>query len=166
MAVTDDMALWQAFAARVKLTFPFQVDIVIEPAHQDRHSTEYDPERVQMVAVLHVFERSTREPITVKTRRPCGPWMGDAPAEELLFDILDTALRHELYESVWIDDKLSRELHKTIPKDYFNDAPRRCAGCPAHIPIGAPSIYCEDCRHPFRKKPDISPLPAKVESDD
>lgn len=161
MAVTDDMALWQAFAARVKLTFPFQVDLIIEPAENNRTSTA-NGNSAQMRVQLHVLERSTRQPIQVSTRRPCGPWMGDAPAEELLFDLLDTALRHELYESVWIDGKLSRELHRQPPE---GDAPRRCAGCPAHIPIGAHSIYCENCRHPFRKKPDIRPLP-KEESDD
>jgi len=143
------MALWQAFADRVKLTFPFKVDLIIEPADNNRTSTKDGD--AQMRVQLHVLERSTREPIQVSTRRPTGPWMGDAPAEELLFDLLDTALRHELYESVWIDGKLSRELHTQPPE---GDAPRRCAGCPAHIPIGAQSIYCENCRHPYRKTSD------------
>ena len=108
----SELALWTAFVARVKLTFPFRVDVMIEPCDADRTSVITGDRRFQMAVELHVLERSTREPITVKTRQPFGKWISDKDAEELLFDLLDIAFRHEIYESVWIDGKLRRELHK------------------------------------------------------
>jgi hypothetical protein len=57
-----------------------------------------------------VLERDTRDPITVHTRRPA-PWTNEEEAVDLIFDLLDTALRHETHESVRVDGKLVRELH-------------------------------------------------------
>ena len=111
-----DEEQWVDFCSRVKLTFPFRVDVFIEPADSNRTSTQNGDRRVQMAVELHVLERSTREPIKVKTRRPCGPFNYEE-AEELLFDLLDIAFKHEIYESVWIDGKLSRELHKVQVSD-------------------------------------------------
>lgn len=103
-----ELELWRAFAARVTLTFPFRVDVLVSvtrrpPPHGDR---------VQMGVDLHVLDRDTRAPITVMTRRHCGDWTGDDDAVELLFDLLEVALRHETHESVRLDGKLVRELHK------------------------------------------------------
>lgn len=98
----EQVALWSAFAARVKLTFPFRIDVIVRP-HDDRAS---------MGVELHVPERDTREPITVLTRRPCAPWTNDEDAIEMLFDLLEVALRHEAHESVRLDGKFARELHR------------------------------------------------------
>lgn len=108
MTIDDQLALWSAFAARVTLTFSFRVDILVSidrrpPPHGDR---------VQMGIELHVPERDTREPITVRTRRHCGEWTSDDLAIELLVDLLRIALHHEIYESVRLDGVLARELHK------------------------------------------------------
>jgi hypothetical protein len=94
----EQVRLWSAFAARVRLTFPF-------PRGSDR---------AEVGVELHVLERDTREPITVHTRRPA-PWTNDEDAIELVFDLLDVAMRHEIYESVWLDRALARELHKAHP---------------------------------------------------
>lgn len=93
---------WKLFAGRVTLTFPFRVDVQIGV---------YADGNPDMSVVLHVLDRDTREPITVRTRRPCPPWSGDEAAIELLFELLDIAFRHEIYESVRIDEKLARPLH-------------------------------------------------------
>ncbi len=105
--MSDDLALWQAFAARVKLTFPFRIDVLISldrrpPPHGDR---------VQMGVELHVLERDTREPITVLTRQHVGDWTTDEDAIEVLFELLAIGLRHETDESVRVDGKLAREMH-------------------------------------------------------
>lgn len=105
--IADQLALWQAFAARVTLTFPFRVDVLVSldcqpPPHGDR---------IRLGVELHVLDRETREPITTLTRRHCGAWTDDAAAVELLFDLLEIALRHETHESVRLDGALVRELH-------------------------------------------------------
>lgn len=100
----EEVALWSAFAARLELRFPFRVDVIIEPA-------QHHPERAQMRVRLHVLERETREAITVDSRGPCRRWSDDGAATDLLFDLLETALRHETYESVRLDGKLVNELH-------------------------------------------------------
>lgn len=101
----EQIALWSAFAKRVELRFPFRVDVIIEAT--ERHS-----DRAQMRVRLHVRERDTREPITVDSRRPCALWTTDEAATDMLFDLLEVALRHETYESVWLDGKLVNEMHK------------------------------------------------------
>jgi hypothetical protein len=97
----EQLALWSAFVERVKLTFPFRIDVTLG----------WDGDRLQMGTELHVLERDTREPITVHTRRHCGAWTDDEAAIELLFDLLGIALTHETHESVRLDGKLVRELH-------------------------------------------------------
>jgi hypothetical protein len=104
----EDLALWQAFAARIKLTLPFRVDVIVR-------SSDRKGDRVMMGVELHVPERDTREPITVLTQRHCAPWTTDDAAIEMLFDLLDIALRHEAHESVRLDGALVRELHKYVP---------------------------------------------------
>jgi len=109
--MTDDIARWQAFASRVTLTFPFRVDVVVS-----QRASRVGPDRTHMRVVLHVLERDTREPITVDSGRPCATWTSDGDAVEMLFDLLDVALRHEAHESVRLDGALVRELHKrTVP---------------------------------------------------
>lgn len=103
-----EIALWSAFAARVKLTLPFRVDVLVRPS--DRKN-----DRVMMGVEMHVPERDTREPITVLTQRHCAAWTSDEAAIEMLFDLLDVALRHEVHESVRLDGALVRELHKYVP---------------------------------------------------
>jgi hypothetical protein len=102
----EQLALWSAFAARVTLTFPFRIDVLVRPCSRETHR-----DRVEMGVELHVLERDTREPITVLTRRPCAPWTNDQDALEMLFDLIDVALRHEAHESVRLDGKLAREMH-------------------------------------------------------
>jgi len=103
--------LWSAFAARVDLRFPFLVNVVITECQHQRHSCDPSCDRARMVIRLHVLERDTREPITVDSGRPCAPWTNDQAAMEMLFDLLEVALRHETYESVRIDGKLVNEMH-------------------------------------------------------
>jgi hypothetical protein len=103
----EQVALWSAFAARVRLTFPFRVDVLVRPYAGGGHH----PDQAEVGVELHVLDRDTREPITVYTRRPAAPWTSDEDALDMIFDLLDTALRHETYESVRLDDKLARELH-------------------------------------------------------
>lgn len=110
----DEIGLWSAFAARIELRFPFRVDVIIEAADEGRTSTQKDPGRAQMRIRLHVLERDTREPITVDSRRPCHRWSTDEAATDLLFDLLDVALRHETYESVRLDGRLVNEMHKAV----------------------------------------------------
>jgi len=110
--------LWKDFCKRVKLTFPFRVEVFMEPADAGRTSTENGSRRWQMAVELFVLERTTREPITVKTRQPIGDWLNDEDAEQTLFELLEIAFKHEIYESVWINGKLARELHTTrLPND-------------------------------------------------
>lgn len=99
----SELELWQAFAARVALTFPFRVDVTVR--------MRPDSDRVEVGVELHVLERDTREPITVHTRRPVGTWTSDEDGIDLVFDLLEVALRHETYESVRLDGRLVRELH-------------------------------------------------------
>jgi hypothetical protein len=101
----SELALWQAFAKRIKLTLPFRVDVIVRPS-------DSKDDRVKMGVELHVPERDTREPITVLTQRHCAPWTNDEDAVEMLFDLLDIALRHEAHESVRLDGVLVRELHR------------------------------------------------------
>lgn len=107
MSQADELAVWSAFAARVALTFPFRVDGLIRPC--ERHA-----DRVEMGVELHVLDRDTRESITVVSRRPCASWTTDKDATDMLFDLLEVALRHETYESVRLDGKLVNELHKRM----------------------------------------------------
>lgn len=109
MDQAEQVALWSAFAERVELRFPFRVDVIVEPC--DRYGDKRD-NRAQIRVRLHVLERDTREPITVDSRRPCAPWTSDEAATEMLFDLLEVALRHETYESVRLDGKLVNEMHK------------------------------------------------------
>lgn len=102
-----DLDAWRAFAARVTLTFPFQVDLLVTldsrpPPHGDR---------IKVGVQLHVLDRDTREPITVLTGRHVGPFVSDDDGIELVFDLLEIALRHETHESVRLDGRLARELH-------------------------------------------------------
>lgn len=103
----QQVALWQGFVARVTLTFPFEVELIVRPCRDDNV-------RAEMAVALHVLERDSREPITVSTRRPCAPWTDDRAAEEMVFDLLEIALRHEIHESVRIDGKLAREMHRPV----------------------------------------------------
>lgn len=101
------LAAWRAFAARVTLTFPFRVDVLVEidsrpPPHGDRVSVGVE---------LHVLDRDTREPITVRTRSHVGPLLSDDAGIGFIFDLLATALRHETYESVRLDGNLQRDQH-------------------------------------------------------
>lgn len=107
----DDFALWSAFAERVTLSFPFRVDVVVSEADADRTSTQSGARLAQMAVVLHVLDRDTREPITVRTRRPVGEWKSDEEAVDVLFELLGIALTHETHESVRLDGKLVREVH-------------------------------------------------------
>lgn len=105
--INAELDRWRAFAARATLTFPFRVDVTVQidsrpPPHGDR---------VQVGVELHVFDRDTRTPITVHTRRHPGPWVSDEKGVDLIFDLLEIALRHEAHESVWLDGKIARELH-------------------------------------------------------
>ncbi len=103
-----ELALWQAFAARVTLTFPFRVDVTVVQ----------DGDRVQMGVELHVLDRETREPITVHTRRyVAGPvigWTNDEDAIAIIFELLEIALRHEMNESVRLGGELVRDTHKAL----------------------------------------------------
>lgn len=101
-----DLERWQLFAKRVTFTFPFQVDVIISmdskpPPHGDR---------VLVGVQLHVLDRDTRQPITVLTSRHA-LWTNEEEAVELMFDLLDIALKHEAHESVRIDGKLARPVH-------------------------------------------------------
>lgn len=107
MTLDQELAAWSAFASRVTLTFPFRVDVIVRVG-------ERPPDRIEMGVDLHVLDRDTREPITVLTRRHVGDWTDDANATDLLFDLLETALKHEAQESVRIDGVLIRDLHKRI----------------------------------------------------
>ncbi len=107
MSQTEQIALWSAFAARIELRFPFRAELAVTAA--SRHHTD----QAQMTVRLHVLERDTREPITVDTRRACNQWTNDEDAIEMVFDLLDIALRHELHESVRFDGHLVRGLHIT-----------------------------------------------------
>lgn len=105
-----DLAVWTTFASRVTLTFPFRVDVTVgidsrPPPHDDR---------VQIGVELHVLDRDTREPIKVHTRRHVGAFTSDEDGIELIFELLEIALRHETYESVRLDGTLARQLHKRI----------------------------------------------------
>ncbi len=109
--LAKQLADWQAFAARVTLTFPFRIDILVAidcrpPPHGDR---------VQVGVDLHVPDRDTRAPITVLTRRHPGPFISDVLGVDLIFSLLEIALRHEMYESVRLDGALVRELHRMAP---------------------------------------------------
>lgn len=110
--MTGQVALWSAFAARIELRFPFRVDVLIEECQHGRHSCAPGCDRARMSIRLHVLERDTREPITVDSGRPCPPWTNDEAATDMLFDLLEVALRHETYESVRLDGKLVNELHR------------------------------------------------------
>lgn len=105
--VQTNLADWQAFAARVSLTFAFRIDITVvidvSPGHIDR---------VQVGVELHVPDRDTREPITVHTRRHVGAFTTDNDGTELIFDLLEIALRHEMNESVRLDGQLVRDTHR------------------------------------------------------
>lgn len=122
MTLAEEVALWQAFAARIELRYPFLVDLIIEPC--DRYGDDRDS-RAQMRVRLHVLERDTREPITVDSRRPCAPWTTDQAALEMLFDLLEVALRHETYESVRIDGRIALDTHAWPgrAKHAFQDSP-------------------------------------------
>lgn len=106
----EEVELWSAFARRVTLSFPFQVDILVSP-HNMPEMRSFSFGRAMMGVQLHVLDRDTREPITVLTRRPCAAWTSDEDAANMLFDLLEIALRHETFESVRIDGKLVRDLH-------------------------------------------------------
>lgn len=103
----EQLAAWKAFAARVTLSFPFRVDVLLEI---DRPQSDC----IQMGVELHVLERDTREPITVRSRQHCGSWTDEERALDLLFDLLKTALTHEMNESVRLDGKLVRDQHARI----------------------------------------------------
>lgn len=96
-----DYEQWKAFAARVTLTFPFRVDLEVEPC---------DDGRVSVAVQLHVPERDTREPITVRTRRHAR-WENEQDAVDVIKDLLETALKHEIHESVRVDGKLALDTH-------------------------------------------------------
>jgi hypothetical protein len=102
---TADLAAWKAFADRVTLTFPFRVDVLVR---QDEAPREW---RTLVGVELHVLDRDTREPITVLTRRHVGPFVSDEEGVDLIFELLEIALRHEMSESVWLDGKLLRDQH-------------------------------------------------------
>jgi hypothetical protein len=102
-----DLVDWQTFAARVSLTFAFRIDITVRIDVQSGHR-----DRVQVGVELHVPERDTREPITVHTRRHVGAFTTDEDGTELIFDLLEIALRHEMNESVRLDGRLVRDTHK------------------------------------------------------
>lgn len=110
--MSEQVALWSAFAARIELRFPFRVDVLVAECEHGRHSCAADCDRARMSVRLHVLDRDTREPITVDSGRPCAPWTNDEAATDMLFDLLDVALRHETYESVRLDGKLVNEMHK------------------------------------------------------
>lgn len=105
MSQADELDAWRAFIDRVRITLAFQVDLVVEPAPENH------PNQAQLSVVLHVPERDTREIITVRTRRPCPRWTSDAAGIEMVFDLLDTALRHEMHESVRLDGKIVVDPH-------------------------------------------------------
>lgn len=108
----SEVALWSAFAARIELRFPFRVDVIVAECEHGRHSCKMPGcDRARMSVRLHVLDRDTREPITVDSGRPCAPWTDDKAATEMLFDLIEVALRHETYESVRLDGKLVNELH-------------------------------------------------------
>lgn len=104
----EQIARWSEFTARVKLTFPFRVDILVRPG--DGHHADQASVGVE----LHVLERNSREPITVYTRQHVGDFTNDSDALDVLFELIGTALVHETHESVWLDGKLARELHKAV----------------------------------------------------
>ncbi len=103
-AVDENLAAWHAFAARISLTFAFRIDVTVA----------LDGNRVQVGVELHVPERDSREPITVHTRRHVGPFTTDEDGTELIFDLLEVALRHEMNESVRLDGRLVRDTHKGV----------------------------------------------------
>ncbi len=98
--------IWREFAKRIELRFPFPIDLEVAIDRESRNQP-----RVMLAVVLHVLERDTREPITVRTRRPCDPWNGTADAVELVRDLLKTGLHHEIDESVRLDGHLERDVH-------------------------------------------------------
>lgn len=108
-AQAEQVSLWSAFGARVALTFPFRVDVIVRACERANH-----PGQAEMGVELHVPDRDTREPITVLTRRPCAPWTDDSAAIEMLFDLLEVALRHETNESVRLDGMLVRDTHVVL----------------------------------------------------
>ncbi len=108
----DQVGLWAAFAARVELRFPFRVDVIIAACEHGRYSCAPSCDRARTLIRLHVLDRDTRAPITVDSGRPCAPWTDDAAATDMLFDLLEVALRHETYESVRLDGRLVNEMHK------------------------------------------------------
>lgn len=110
--MSEQVALWSAFVARVELRFPFRIDVIAEPC--DRYSDDRNDGRAQLRVRLHVLDRDTREPITVDSRRPCAPWTDDKAAADMLFDLLEVALRHETYESVRLDGVLVNEVHARL----------------------------------------------------
>jgi hypothetical protein len=109
--MSEQVALWSAFAARIELRFPFRVDVLVAECEHGRHSCSPGCDRARMSVRLHVLDRDTREPITVLTRRPCAPWTSDEDAVSMLLDLLEIALKHETLESVWIDGRLTLDLH-------------------------------------------------------
>ena len=109
-ALDEQVALWSAFSARVELRFPFRIDVQVAPCSRETH-----PDQAEMGVELHVLDRDTREPITVKSRRPCAPWSDDDVALDMLFDLIGVALTHETYESVRLDGQLARGLHGVQP---------------------------------------------------
>jgi hypothetical protein len=111
--MSDQVALWSAFAGRIELRFPFRVDVIVMPAAADRTSGK-SADRAQMKVRLHVLDRDTREPITVDSGRPCAMWTNDEDATDMLFDLLDVALRHEARESVRLDGKLVGDPHGAV----------------------------------------------------
>jgi hypothetical protein len=106
--VNADLVAWKAFAARVTLTFPFRVDVLVK---QDETPREW---RTLVGVEVHVPDRDTREPITVLTRRHVGPFVSDEEGIDLIFELLEIALRHEMSESVRLDGKLVRDQHARV----------------------------------------------------
>lgn len=96
--------LWSAFAERLTITFAFPIAVFVFP-----HAHEAD--RAVLAVELTVPDRDTRETITVRTRRPCAPWSTDDDALEMLLDLIDVALRHEVHEALRLDGVRVRDPH-------------------------------------------------------
>lgn len=109
--MSTQVSLWSAFAARIELRFPFRVEVLVEECQHQRHSCAPQCDRARMAVRLHVLDRDTREPITVDSGRPCPPWTDDKAATEMLFDLLEVALRHEAYEAVRLDGNIANDPH-------------------------------------------------------
>lgn len=107
--MSEDLAAWQAFAARVTLSLPFRVDVLVK---QDEAPREW---RTLVGVELHVPDRDSREPITVLTRRHVGPFVSDEEGINLIFELLEIALRHETSEAMRLDGRLVRDQHKAAP---------------------------------------------------